>query len=51
METEHQLQVLTEIGLDFGQGYLFSAPLPLSSLMARLPRLTDRHHAAVTEIV
>lgn len=42
IETEHQLQVLTEIGLDFGQGYLFSEPLPLSSLMARLPHLAAR---------
>ncbi|SOC45866.1 diguanylate cyclase/phosphodiesterase [Rhizobium subbaraonis] len=36
VETEHQLQVLNEIGIDFGQGYHFSAPLPVASLIERL---------------
>ncbi len=28
VETEEQRRLLTEIGCDYGQGYLFSKPLP-----------------------
>lgn len=36
IETEQELQTLNQIGIDFGQGYLFSVPLPLPALMEKL---------------
>ena len=35
IETEDQMAMLRALGCDFGQGYLFSRPLPLDVLLAR----------------
>jgi EAL domain-containing protein (putative c-di-GMP-specific phosphodiesterase class I) len=34
IETEEQHQLLKRIGCDFGQGYLFAAPITLGELLA-----------------
>lgn len=39
IETDEQRQLLTEIGCDFGQGYLFSKPLPSK----QFEKLFDNH--------
>jgi diguanylate cyclase (GGDEF)-like protein/PAS domain S-box-containing protein len=36
IETEEQWDILCRMGLDFGQGYLFSKPLPLEALIEKL---------------
>ncbi|MDX3926879.1 MAG: EAL domain-containing protein [Shinella sp.] len=36
IETEEQWKLLHRMGLDFGQGYLFSKPLPIEALLERL---------------
>ena len=41
IETEQQRQLLTESGCDYGQGYLFSKPLPA----AAIEQLLLQHHS------
>ena len=36
VETDEQWDMLCRMGLDFGQGYLFSKPLPLEALLEKL---------------
>lgn len=44
VETEEQLTLLRKIGCDFGQGYLFSPPVPAEEFEALLTRKYRRHH-------
>jgi EAL domain-containing protein (putative c-di-GMP-specific phosphodiesterase class I) len=44
VENEAQRELLTRLGCDHGQGYLFSRPLPAAQLQALLPK--DRRAAA-----
>lgn len=37
VETEAERATLAELGIEFGQGYLFGRPLPVSELMAEVP--------------
>jgi diguanylate cyclase (GGDEF)-like protein/PAS domain S-box-containing protein len=39
IETDEQWDILCRMGLDFGQGYLFSRPLPLDDLIDKLDEL------------
>ena len=39
IETDEQWDILCRMGLDFGQGYLFSRPLPLDDLIEKLDQL------------
>ena len=39
IETDEQWDILCRMGLDFGQGYLFSRPLPLEDLIDKLDQL------------
>jgi EAL domain-containing protein (putative c-di-GMP-specific phosphodiesterase class I) len=41
IETESQLSLLTNLGCDFGQGYLFSKPLPAEQLEELLYKKTS----------
>jgi EAL domain-containing protein (putative c-di-GMP-specific phosphodiesterase class I)/glycosyltransferase involved in cell wall biosynthesis/ActR/RegA family two-component response regulator len=43
IETEAQLQRLKGIGLQYGQGFLFSEPMPADSATALLTSLQDRY--------
>ena len=36
IEDEAQLQILSEMGCDYGQGYLFSRPVDRATTIARL---------------
>jgi diguanylate cyclase (GGDEF)-like protein len=42
IETQAQWDRLRELGCDFGQGYLFSRPVPAADLPALLHRVVDR---------
>ncbi|MCF3640724.1 EAL domain-containing protein [Rhizobium sp. TRM95111] len=42
IETEEERDMLCRMGLEFGQGYLFSRPLPLNELMDRLVEFTPQ---------
>ena len=37
IETEHQLESLCELGCEYGQGYLFSKPLPPDAVESLAP--------------
>ena len=41
VETEEQREKLQAIGIDAGQGYLFSRPVPATEIVARFARKTD----------
>ena len=41
IETEEQLQLLLDLKCDFGQGYLFSKPMPKDEVENHLYRKTD----------
>lgn len=45
IEDDAQLQILREMGCDFGQGYLFSRPLAKDAALAHLQQLTGGPHA------
>ena len=41
IETEDQLSILMDPGCDYGQGYLFSHPLPVTKMETELYKKTD----------
>lgn len=40
VETEHQLQLVREMGIDYGQGYLWSKPIDRAAFIDRLAKQT-----------
>ncbi|WP_405030237.1 putative bifunctional diguanylate cyclase/phosphodiesterase [Mycoplana sp. BE70] len=42
IETENERKALEEMGIDLGQGYLFSEPLPFAELMRALENISER---------
>jgi EAL domain-containing protein (putative c-di-GMP-specific phosphodiesterase class I) len=36
VETKEQWELLRKLGLDFGQGYLFSKPMPIENMLLML---------------
>lgn len=41
IETEDQWEALRKLGLDYGQGYLFSKPMPLAAMLEMLERNSE----------
>ena len=48
IETAEQWEILRDMDIEFGQGYLFSRPLPLAALMERLEDFAPARKAAVS---
>jgi EAL domain-containing protein (putative c-di-GMP-specific phosphodiesterase class I) len=46
IETEHQAAYLRTLGCDFGQGFLFGAPIPGRDVLALLAHSNRRRKAA-----
>ncbi|MFC3076279.1 putative bifunctional diguanylate cyclase/phosphodiesterase [Shinella pollutisoli] len=47
IETDEQWEILRAMDIEFGQGYLFSRPLPLPALVDRLAEFVPEERAAV----
>jgi EAL domain-containing protein (putative c-di-GMP-specific phosphodiesterase class I) len=47
IETLQQLQILKELGCDFGQGYLFSRPVSADEIAARLLGMPSSDEPAI----
>lgn len=49
VETEEQKALLTDIGADFGQGYLFARPQPVERLISALDTASGQNRAAARQ--
>jgi sensor c-di-GMP phosphodiesterase-like protein len=48
VETQVQADYLRERGVQYAQGWLYAKPMPMSELVARLPRTSERAQPSVT---
>jgi diguanylate cyclase (GGDEF)-like protein/PAS domain S-box-containing protein len=50
VETSEQLDVLRDLGCDYGQGYLFSRPVPAAELMPVLARVPEAEPTGMSSL-